>query len=213
MPSIQPSASQPPQQPAQPAPQANVQSPHSLSGQVGSQEQSQAQAPIRKQQQNLPAIAISSTPVPPVNIQSQPMPSHPLQPPQKPKGHLNPSMTSVPLPQSSQVQHVPPIPLHSASQPPPLHQTQLPPSSTQLQQPLPASGIPHLPLQPPLPLQPRPPPTYHHQYAPQMGPNMGFQHPGGPQHLSQPMFHVSGKYAFSGLSYVSLVLGITYFKC
>lgn len=26
-----------------------------------------------------------------------------------------------------------------------------------------------------------------------MGPNMGFQHPGGPQHLSQPMFHPGTK--------------------
>ncbi|KAJ9174042.1 hypothetical protein P3X46_017114 [Hevea brasiliensis] len=196
IPNIQPAAPQQPQQSSQPSQQSNIQAAHSLPGQV-LQEQtvaSQNQLPVRKQHQNQPSISMSSTSAPPSSLQSQPMPSHPLQTPQLPKGHLNPQVTPISVQQSSQLPNIPP-PLHSASQPPPLHQPQMPSVSTQLQQPLQTTGIPHLPLQPPLPLQGRLPsgPSFHHQYGPQMGPNVGFQHAGAPQHPSQPMFHSGNK--------------------
>lgn len=148
--------------------------------------------PTRKQHQNQTPMPISSAAVPTLNSQSQALSSHPLQMPQPPKGHLNPQIAPMSVPQSSQLPNIPSLPLYSSSQPPPLHQPQMPTVTSQLQQPLQTTGIPHLPLQPPLSLQPRPPsvPTYHHQYAPQMGPNVGFQHPSASQHLSQPMFHV-----------------------
>lgn len=157
----------------------------------------QIPAPAREQHQSQPPIPISSAAIPAVNIQSQPMPSHPVHMPQQPKGHLNPQVTPSSLPQASQLQNIPNIPLHPSSQPPPLHQSQMPISSSQLQQPLQTGGISHLQLQPPLPPQPRLPsiPNFHHQYPPQGG-NMGFQHSGAPQHLSQPMFHVSGELWF-----------------
>lgn len=169
-----------------------------MPGQVGMQDQTgalQIQAPAREQHQSQPAMPISSAAV---NIQSQPFPLHTLQMPQQPKGHLNPQVTPTSLPQSSQLPNVPTLPLHHSSQPPPVHQPQMPTSSSQLQQPLQTGGIPHMQLQPPLPPQPRPPsmPNFHPQYPPQMGGNMGFQHAGAPQHLSQPMFHVSGRLWF-----------------
>ncbi|XP_015882988.2 uncharacterized protein LOC107418807 [Ziziphus jujuba] len=196
IPNIQPPASQHPQQSAQPTQLSNIQAGRPLPGQVGMQDQtgaSQIQAPPREQQhQNQPAIPMSSAAV---NIQSQPMPFHPLQTPQPPKGHLNPQVAPTSLPQSSQLPNIPALPLHHSSQPPPLHQPQMPTSSGQLQQPLQSGGIPHMQLQPPLPPQPRPPtmPNFHHQYPLQMGGNMGFQHGGAPQHLSQPMFHPGSK--------------------
>ncbi|XVE64051.1 hypothetical protein DITRI_Ditri07aG0070200 [Diplodiscus trichospermus] len=199
IPTIQPPASQQSLQSAQPT-QPNIQPAQSLPNQVGLQDQaaaSQIQPPVRKQHQTQTGTQISAAAVSVANLQSQPIPPHSLQTPQQTKGHLNPPMS---LPQSSQLPNVPPLPLHSPSQPPPHHQTHMPTASSQLQQPLQTSGIPHMPLQPPMPPQARPPsvPTFHHQYAPQMGPNVGFQHPGVPQHLSQPMFH-SGNKPASGL--------------
>ncbi|KAL5751332.1 hypothetical protein ACOSP7_025935 [Xanthoceras sorbifolium] len=198
IPSIQPPATQHAQQPAQPLQQTNVQATHSLPSQVGLQDQtnaSQTQSSVRKQHPNQPTMSISSASTPAVNLQSQPMHSHPLQMPQmpqQPKGPLNPQATPMSLPQSSQLSNMPPLSHHSASQPPSLHQSQMP---SQLQQPLQSTGLPHMPLQPPLPPQPRPSqmPPFHHQYPPQMGPNMGYQHPGAQQHPSQPVFHSGTK--------------------
>ncbi|XP_007036531.2 PREDICTED: cleavage stimulating factor 64 [Theobroma cacao] len=200
IPTIQPPAPQHSQQSAQPPPQPNLQPAQSLPVQVGLQDlaaASQTQPPIRKQYQNQTVTQIPSAAVPAANLQSQSMPPHSLQTPQQTKGHLNPPMS---LPQSSQLPNVPSVPLHSSSQPPHHHQTHLPTASSQLQQPIQTTGIPHMPLQPPMPPQARPTsvPTFHHQYAPQMGPNVGFQHPGVPQHPSQPMFH-SGNKPPSGL--------------
>ncbi|XP_050257167.1 uncharacterized protein LOC126702508 [Quercus robur] len=197
IPSIQPPVSQPPQQSAQPTQMSNVQAAHSPPSQVGMQDQTGASQipPNRKQHQNQTVMPISTAAVPTLNVQSQPMPSHPLQMPQPPKGHMNSQMPPMSLPQSSQLSNVPSLPLYSSSQPPPLQQPQMSTASSQLQQPLQTTGIPHLPLQPPLPPQPRPPPvpSYHHQYHPQMGPNVGFQHPGASQHLQQQMFHPGSK--------------------
>ncbi|KAF3438567.1 hypothetical protein FNV43_RR21330 [Rhamnella rubrinervis] len=198
IPNIQPSASQPQQQSIQPTQLTNIQASRSLSGQVGMQDQTgtlQIPTPAREQHQSQPAIPISSAAVPAVNIQSQPMPSHPLQMPQQPKGHLNPQVNPTSLPQSSQLPNLPSHPLHPSSQPPSLHQPQMPTSSSQLQHQLQTGGISHLPLHSPLPPQPRIPsmPNFHNQYPPQMGANMGFQHGGAPQHLSQPMFHSGTK--------------------
>ncbi|OMP02153.1 hypothetical protein COLO4_11303 [Corchorus olitorius] len=193
IPTIPPPASQHPQQSVvQPPSQTNIQPAQTFPGQVGSQDQavaSQSQPLIRKQHQNQTVTQISSAAVPTANLQSQPMP-HSLQTPQQTKGHLNPPMS---VTQSSQLPNVPPLPLHSSSQPP--HHHQMPTANSQLQQPLQTTGIPHMPLQPSMPPQGRPPsmPNYNHHYAPQMGPNAGFQHPGGPHHPSQPMFHSGNK--------------------
>ncbi|KAI5330428.1 PREDICTED: cleavage [Prunus dulcis] len=197
IPSIQPSASQHSQQSTQPTQQSNIQSASVSLGQVGLQDQtgpSQIQAPLRKQYQNQSTMPSSSAAVPSINLQSQPMPSHPLQTPQQPKGHLSHQMTPTSLPQSSQLPNIPSHPLHSSSQPPSLHQTQMPTASGQLQQSLQTSGVLHMPMQPPLPPQPRPPsmPNFHHQYPQQMGPNMGYQHANS-QHLPQSMFHSGTK--------------------
>ncbi|XWS48296.1 hypothetical protein CRYUN_Cryun13aG0063000 [Craigia yunnanensis] len=199
-PTIQPPASKQSQQSAQSPPQPNIQPAQSLLGQVGLQDQaaaSQIQPPVMKQHQNQSGTQISAAAVPAAKLQSQPMPPRSLQTPQQTKGHSNPSMS---LPQLSQLPNVPPFPLHSSSQPPHYHQTHMPTASSQLQQPLQTTGIPHMPLQPPMPPQARLPsvPTFHHQYARQMGPNLGFQHPGASKHLSQPMFH-SGNKPPSGL--------------
>ncbi|KAE8124925.1 hypothetical protein FH972_019764 [Carpinus fangiana] len=197
IPTIQPPVSPHPQQATQPIQPSNMQAANSSSSQVGLQDQTGASQnpPTRKQHQNQAVMPVSSAAIPALNVQSQPMSSHPPQMPQPPKGHVNPQMPSLSLPQSSQLPNVPSIPMYSSSQPPPLQQPQMPPASTQLQQPMQTTGIPHMPLQPPLPPQPRPPsvPAYHHQYPPQLGPNMGFQHPGASQHLSQPIFHPGSK--------------------
>ncbi|CAK7349719.1 unnamed protein product [Dovyalis caffra] len=197
IPNIQPAAPQQPQQSAQPSQQPNIQAAHLSPGQGGLQDQtsaSQSQPPLRKQHQSQPAMPTSAPSGPPVNLQSPPLPSHPLQMPQQPKGHMNPQVTPMSVTQSSQLPNLPPAPSHSVSQPLPIHQTQMSSVSSQLQQPLQTAGISHLPLQPPLAPQPRPPvPSFHHQYGQQMGPNMGYQHTGAPHHPSQPMFHSSNK--------------------
>ncbi|GMJ13526.1 ENHANCED SILENCING PHENOTYPE 1 [Hibiscus trionum] len=188
-PTVQPPASQQSQQSSQQPRQPNIQPLQSLPGQVGSQEQaapSQNQPPERKQHQNQAGMQIS---VASADHQSQPMPPHSLQTQQQTKGHLNPPVS---LPHTSQL---PNVPLHSSSQPPPHHQTPMLTSSSQMQQSLKTTGVPHMPLHPPMQPQARLPAVsnFHHQYAPQMGQNVGFQHPGPPQHLSQPMFHSGNK--------------------
>ncbi|XP_057956630.1 cleavage stimulating factor 64 isoform X2 [Malania oleifera] len=196
-----PPMSQQPQLSAQAAqPPPNIQATHQLPGQVSVQDQtsaSQTQIPARKQHQNQPANPISSSSVPTANLQSQPMPSHPLQTVQQPKGHLNAQATPVSIPQSTQIPNISPLPpFHSASQSPSLLQPPLITVSGQLHQPLQSASIPQLPLQPPLPPQPRPlvMQTLPHHFHSQMGPNVGFQHSGAPQlHYSQPMFHSGTK--------------------
>ncbi|KAI4347184.1 hypothetical protein L6164_008019 [Bauhinia variegata] len=195
VPKIQPPVSQSTQQSVQPMQQSNIQPAPLLPAQGGVQDQpsiSQTQIPPRRHL-NQPPAPMSSSVVPPVSHQSQPMPAHSLQTPQQPKGHLTAQMAPTSLPQSSQLPSVPPPSLHSSSQP--LHQTQMPTASAQLQQPLQAPGFPHMPLQPPLPPQVRPSsaPAFHHQYPPQMGTNLGFQHGGAPHNLPQSMFHPGTK--------------------
>ncbi|KAJ7970376.1 Cleavage stimulating factor 64 [Quillaja saponaria] len=195
VPNIQPSVSQNTQQSVQPTQQANIQSAPLLPGQAGMQDpagQSQIQVPSRKQHQNQPAVSISSAPAPAVNHPSQPMHPHALQMPQQPKGHLNPQINPMSLPRSSQIPNIPPSSIHFSQ---PLHQHQMPVASSQLQQPMQGTGFPHLPLQQPLPPQPRLPsaPTFQHQYPLQMGPNLGFQHGGAPHNLQQSMFHSGTK--------------------
>uniref|UniRef100_A0A5B6YGA1 Putative cleavage stimulating factor 64 n=1 Tax=Davidia involucrata TaxID=16924 RepID=A0A5B6YGA1_DAVIN len=197
IPNIHPAVSQHPQQSAQPAQQSNIQGAQSLSGQVSLQDQtnaSQTPNPVRKPLQNQPVMPTSSAAAPPVNLQSQSLPSHPLQSVQQPKGHSTAQASQMSLPQSSQIPSIPP--LHSSLQPPSLLQSSMSTALTQMQQPLQTSGIAHLPLQSPLPPQPRPPPVpaFPHQLHSQFGPNAGFQHSGAPQlHYSQPMFHSGTK--------------------
>ncbi|XP_038993518.1 cleavage stimulating factor 64-like isoform X1 [Hibiscus syriacus] len=197
IPTIQPPVSQQSQsqQSSQQPPMPNIQPAKSFQGQLGLQDQtapSQTQPPLREQHQNQAGTQISAASVPAATFPSQPMTQHSLQTPRQMKGHLNPP---VPLPQSSQLPNVPSLPLHPSSQPQHHQQTHMPMASGQLQQSLQTTGISHMPLQPPMAQQARPSsvPTLHHQYTPQMGPNVSFQHPGVPQHHSQPMFHSGNK--------------------
>ncbi|KAK7320033.1 hypothetical protein RJT34_04762 [Clitoria ternatea] len=192
VPKVQPMVSQNNQQAMQPTQQPNIQP---APGHSGAQDQagvSQTQIPLRKHQ-NQPPVPVSSAAVPAMSHQSQPTAAHSLQMPQQPKGHLTPQVAPVSLPQSSQLPNIPPPSLHSPSQP--LHPSQMPTASGQLQQPLQASGFPHMPLQPPLPPQIRPPAvqTFHPQYPPQMGSNLGFQHAGASHNHPQSMFHPGTK--------------------
>lgn len=194
VPNIQPAESQHPQ----PAPRPNSQTGHSMPIQVSLPDTSasQTQISLRNQQQQQTAIPATSGTGPTTNHQPLSMPLHAPHSAVQPKGHLSVQATQMSLPQSSHIPDVPPLPLHSGSQPLSLHQPQMSNTSNQLQQTLQTTGFPHLPLQPPLPQQPRPHsmPNFHHQLTPQMGPNLGFQHSGPPQmHHSQPMFHVSWK--------------------
>lgn len=140
---------------------------------------------------------VQAQPITPTKPQPEHMPSHPLQPLQRPKAHLGAQSTPMPIAQSSQVPNLSQLPQHTASRPPSLHHPSMPSLSTQSQPSLPNTGSQYMPLQPPLqpplPLQPRPPMSgFPHQAQPQMRPNVGFQHPTGPQmHHSQHMYHVS----------------------
>ncbi|XP_022881161.1 leucine-rich repeat extensin-like protein 5 [Olea europaea var. sylvestris] len=127
------------------------------------------------------------------------MPSHPLQLVQQPKGPIGAQSTSMSLPQSSHVPNISQLPHRSAPQPPSHLQAPMPSASTQSQQPMQNTGPQYPPLQPPQqpPLPPLPRPqmsSFGHQLHPQLGPNMGFQHPGGPpMHHSQHMFQSGNK--------------------
>uniref|UniRef100_A0A1J3GQ83 Cleavage stimulating factor 64 n=1 Tax=Noccaea caerulescens TaxID=107243 RepID=A0A1J3GQ83_NOCCA len=145
----------------------------------------QPKAPIRKHP--TPQQPMPMPPPPSVSATNNAPPPHSrFSHPQR-QGHLNPAVTSLSHPQSSQVQSTPPppVPHHPTSQPSSFHHLDIPASSNQLQQqqPMHSGGGPHLAQQ-----QSRP---YHHQFAPsQTGPNAGFQHHvAPPQHHSQPMFH------------------------
>ncbi|KAF9588585.1 hypothetical protein IFM89_013437 [Coptis chinensis] len=189
VPNIQQTLSQPPQQSVQ---QSSVQI-QSFPVQVGPQDHGSApqiQIPSRRPSNNT-VSSIPSASFPPVSHQAQTMPSHSLQSMQPAKGHMNTQGTSMSLPQSSQTHGVPPHPLQSALQPPLFHQSQAPAISSQAQQSLHTSVAQHIPLQPPLPSQPRPSSVqpFQHQLHPQMGPHSGFQSSGASQpHLSQPSF-------------------------
>ncbi|KAJ1437918.1 Transcription termination and cleavage factor, C-terminal domain [Sesbania bispinosa] len=185
VPKVQPMVPQNNQQSVQP----NVQPAPLLPGQGGAQDQagvSQNQIPPRKHQ-NQPSVPVSYAAAPAMSHQSQPTAAHSLQMPQQPKGHMTPQVALASLPQSSQLPSIPPPSLHSSSQPP------QPTASSQLQQPLQTPGFPHMPLQPPLPPQIRPPsvPSFHPPYPPQMGANLGFQHGGASHNL--PQFHPGTK--------------------
>lgn len=180
------------QQTIQPTQQPSVQPAPLLPGQGGAQDQagvSHTHIPPRKHQ-NQPSVPVSYATIPATSHQSQPMAAHSMQMPQQPKGHLTPQVAPAAVPQSSQLPKIPPPSVHSSSQP--HHPTQLPSASSQ--QPLQTPGFSHMPMQPPLPPQLRPPSvqTFHPQYPPQMGANLGFQHAGGASHNHpQPMYHVS----------------------
>ncbi|XP_077220377.1 hydroxyproline-rich glycoprotein family protein [Tasmannia lanceolata] len=185
MPNIQQALSQNPQQSTQSGQPLNVQAAHPLSVQTGLQGQaisSQPQIPARQQHQNQPSITIPPTSVPPITLQSQTISSNSLQTGQQGKGHLNAQGTSISFPQFSQI-HNPSL-LPNQSNPPSIHHSHVPTLSSQAQQSLQPSGTLLQPLQPPLPLQPRPPSfqPFSHQFHSQMVPNTGFQH-------SQPLFH------------------------
>ncbi|KAH6758799.1 hypothetical protein C2S51_019034 [Perilla frutescens var. frutescens] len=188
-PAISSTVSQNSQPSAMPNQQPNAQASVTVSGQIG-------QNQIRKQQLNQPMV--SNPPpqhLPPPNPQPQSMPSHPLLPTQQSKGHLGSQSTPMSIPQPSQVPSLAQLPQHTAPQPPSLHQLPMPSLSTQAQPPLPSTGSQYLPLQPPLPPQPRPPMQgFPHQAQAQMGQSLGFQHPSGPQmHHPQHMFHSGSK--------------------
>ncbi|XP_010263931.1 PREDICTED: cleavage stimulating factor 64-like isoform X2 [Nelumbo nucifera] len=198
MPNIQQSPSQHPQQAVQTNQQLNIQTAHTLPIQVGPQDQgsaSQTQTTVRKQQLNQPAVPVSSASVPQVTLQPNTMSSHSLQALQQSKGPLSAPLTPISLPQSSSLHNIPSLPLHSAPQLTPLLPPQIPNFSSQSQQSMQTAGFPHLPLQPPLLLQPRPSsmlsiPPFPNQLHSQMGLNLGFQPSGVTQpHLLQPTFH------------------------
>ncbi|XP_058732342.1 proline-rich extensin-like protein EPR1 [Vicia villosa] len=194
VPKAQPVVPQNIQQTVQPTQQPSVQPAPLLPGKGGTQDQagvSHTHIPPRKHQ-NQPSVPVSYSTVPATSHQSQPMAAHSMQMPQHPKGHLTPQVAPATVPQSSQLPKIPPPSVHSSSQP--HHPTQMPTASSQ--QPLQTPGFPHMPMQPPLPPQLRPPSvqTFHPQYPPQMGANLGFQHAGGASHNHpQPMYHPGAK--------------------
>ncbi|KAG4982008.1 hypothetical protein AAZX31_10G038800 [Glycine max] len=190
VPKVQPMVPQNNLQSVQPTQKPNIQPAPLLPGLGGAQDQagvSQTQIPLRKHQ-NQPSVPVSSA-VPALSHQSQPMAAQSLTMPQQPKGHLAPQVALASLPQSSQLPNIPSPSLHSLSQP--LHPTQMSTASSHLQHPLLTPGFPHMPL-PPQIRQPAMP-TFHPQYPPQMGANLGFQHAGASHNLSQSMFHPGTK--------------------
>ncbi|XP_073134330.1 cleavage stimulating factor 64 [Henckelia pumila] len=189
-PTISPSVSQNSQQPIMPTQQSNIQPASSfpVDQNQGRKQQSIQSVASKPQSQSIPP-----------NVQPQLPQSQSLQSIQKPKGQLGPRSTPLSVPQSSQVPNPTQLLQHPAPPPPSLHQSSTPMSSTPMQsqqpKPLQNTGSQYLPLQPPLqpPLPPQPRPQiqpFSHQVHTQMGPSLGFQHPGGQQmHHSQPMFH------------------------
>ncbi|CAA0837243.1 hydroxyproline-rich glycoprotein family protein [Striga hermonthica] len=209
-PAIQSTASQIPN--PQPPPISNqkptIQPPSSFLGQTSPNHvRNQLANQIQSQNPNQTMVPRNPHPQPaPPNPQSQPALSRPLQPQQQPKAHLAAQSTQMSMPPGppqssqalnitqlpSQLTNLTQLPQHSVFQP---SVPSLPPQSQQ--QPMQSSGNPYLPLQQPLqpPLPPHmrgPMPGFPHQVHGQMGPNMGFQHPGGPPMLNpqQHMFHV-----------------------
>ncbi|KAL2543835.1 hydroxyproline-rich glycoprotein family protein [Forsythia ovata] len=192
VPTVSSTASQNSQPSPLPTHQPNIQPASSFPSQIG-------QNQTRKPQPNQNVTSGTSVSIPPPIPQSQSMPSHPLQSIQQTKGPIGAQSTSISLPQSSQVPNISQLPHHSAPPPPTHLQAPMPSASTQSQQPMQNVGPQYPPLQqpqqPPLPPLPRPQlSSFAHQVHPQLGPNMGFQHPGGPPlHHSQHMFHSGNK--------------------
>ncbi|KAK6148855.1 hypothetical protein DH2020_016380 [Rehmannia glutinosa] len=201
-PAIPSTATQNPQPSSTSNQQSNIKPTPSFPSQIG-QNQMRKQQPNQIPNQTPSQTMVSnsqSQPIPPPNPKPQSIPSHSLQPVQQPKGHLGAQSAQMSIPQSSQVPNLTQLPHHTSSQSPSLHQPPMPSSiSTQSQQPMQNTGNQYLPLQqplqPPLPPQPRPQmPGFPHQGHAQMGPNLGFQHPSGPQmHHPQHMFHSGAK--------------------
>nr|GME20010.1 cleavage stimulating factor 64 [Ipomoea batatas] len=188
-------------QSTQPSPshvqQSSNQAAPAVSAQSGLQDQ------MRKQHHSQPPLSMSSSIAPSSNLQPPSLPSHPLQQVQQPKGHTSAPSAPMSLPQSAQAPNMPPLPHHSAAQPPPHLQSHMPSAPTQLDQSIQTSGIQHLPLQPPLPPQMRPSmQSFPQQIHPQMGPNVGFQQSGTQMHHSQPMFHAAKPPAPMGPSFM-----------
>ncbi|XP_004512857.1 cleavage stimulating factor 64-like [Cicer arietinum] len=185
VPKVQPVGQQTIQPSIQPAPL--------LPGQGGTQDQagvSKTHIPPRKPQNQHP-VPVSYAGFPATSHQSHPVAAHSLPMPQQPKGHPTPQVAPPSVQQSSQLPNISPPSVHSSSQP--LHPTQMPMASNQVQQPLQAPGFPHMPLQPPPQLRPPSVQTFHPQYPPQMGGNLGFQHAGASHNLPQSMFHPGTK--------------------
>ncbi|MCL7032528.1 hypothetical protein MKW94_001277 [Papaver nudicaule] len=179
MPSIQQTTSQPPKQSVQSS-QLNPSVSQSLLDQPSA---SQNHIPARKQQPK------QSFALPQVSTQT--MQAHSLQSLQQPKGHPSGQMSSMSFP--SQIHHSNSGPPHQL---PSLQPQQVPVVSSQPQHTLHTSGISHLPPQPPLPSQPRPPSMqpYQHQGYSQMGSHMGYQPTGVSQpHLSQSSYNSGNK--------------------
>ncbi|GER44168.1 prolinerich protein [Striga asiatica] len=188
----------------------NIQPTSSFPGQTSpNQVRNQQPNQIPSQNPNQTMLPRNPHPQPaPPNPQSQPTLSRPLQPQQQPKAHLVAQSTQMSMPpgppQSSQSLNITQLPsqLTNPTQLPQhsVFQPSVPSLPPQSQQPMQSSGNPYLPLQqplqPPLPPQMRGPmPGFPHQVHGQMGPNMGFQHPGGPpmHNPQQHMFHAAAK--------------------
>ncbi|CAA2961388.1 cleavage stimulating factor 64-like isoform X2 [Olea europaea var. sylvestris] len=175
-----------------PQAQPNIQPASSFPGQI-------RQNQTRKLQLSQTVISGTSVSIPTPVPQSQSMPSQPFQSVQQPKGPIGAQSTSMLLPQSSQVPNISQLPHHSAPHPPSHLHAPMPSASTQSQQPMQNMGPQYPPSQPPqqtpLPTLSRPQiSSFGHQVHPQLGPNMGFQHPGGPPlHHSQHAFHSGNK--------------------
>ncbi|GAB4851992.1 hypothetical protein Ancab_016183 [Ancistrocladus abbreviatus] len=191
-PDIQPQTSQQSPLPTHTVQQTNIPVAQSSPAQVGLHEQansSQPQIPVRKQLQTQASAPTLSSPV--LGLQSQSMSSQSLQ---QPRADLSSQATPMLLPQSSQILNMPPPSMQQL----PVHQTTIPPGH--LQRPMRTTGMSHLPLQPTLLPQHRPPITSPLQFQSQMGPNLCF--PGIHQpHASQPAFHPNIKPGALGQSF------------
>ncbi|XP_010926037.1 cleavage stimulating factor 64 [Elaeis guineensis] len=189
MPNIQQGLSQPQSAQVQ---QPNVQTSQPPPVQAGLQNQAsspQTSLSGRQQHPTQPSIPLPSASVPPLNFQSQTMPSDSPHSAQQIKSFLN-AQAPLSLPQSSQIHNLTLPPL---SAPPQLSllPSHMPIVSGQTQQPLQTPGLFNLPLQPPLPQQPRPPSMqpFSHLLHSQMPHALGFQPSSAPQQLlSQTSF-------------------------
>ncbi|KAG1330627.1 cleavage stimulating factor 64 [Cocos nucifera] len=198
MPNIQQGLSQPQSAQVQ---QPNVQTSQPLPVQAGLQDQaSSPQTSLSGRQQHptqpsiplpstQPSIPLPSASFPPLNFQSQTMPSDSPHSAQQIKSFLY-AQAPLSLPQSSQIHHLtlPPPPQLSIL---PSH---MPIVSGQTQQPLQTPGVSNLPLQPPLPQQPRPPSMqpFSHLLHSQMPHALGFQLLSAPQQLLSQLSFPSG---------------------
>ncbi|XP_038986071.1 bromodomain-containing protein 4-like isoform X2 [Phoenix dactylifera] len=190
MPNVQQALSQPQSAQMQ---QPNAQTTQPLPVQAGLQGQSsspQTSLSGRQQHPTHPSIPLPSASVPPLNFQLQTMPSDTPHSVQQIRSFLN-AQAPVSLPQSSQIHNLalPPLPAPPQFSALPSH---MPIVSGQTQQSLQTPGVFNLPLQPPLPQQPRPPSMqpFSHLLHSQLPHALGFQPSSAPlQLLSQASFH------------------------